>query len=64
MRENALKIYINALATANNKIKRVPGAGFEPATSGPRARPLKGSPDYESGALTRLGYPGFTQILF
>ena len=36
----------------------VPGAGFEPATSGLGVwHPC--SPDYESGALARLGYPGF-----
>lgn len=37
----------------------VPGAGFEPATSGQLGAyaPLC-SPDYESGALARLGYPG------
>ena len=38
----------------------VPGAGFEPATSGHQALllPRSCSPDYESGAQTRLGYPG------
>ena len=36
----------------------VPGAGFEPATSGHRAFGPSCSPDYESGALARLGYPG------
>jgi hypothetical protein len=36
----------------------VPGAGFEPATSGHWAFGLYCSPDYESGALARLGYPG------
>ena len=35
----------------------VPGAGFEPATSGRTIAPLR-SPDYESGAQARLGYPG------
>ncbi len=34
----------------------VPGAGFELATSG--HGPINCSPDYESGAQTRLGYPG------
>ena len=37
----------------------VPGAGFEPATSGLWAFGPFCSPDYESGAQTRLGYPGF-----
>ena len=36
----------------------VPGAGFEPATSGPLGVCPFCSPDYESGALARLGYPG------
>ena len=36
---------------------KVPGAGFEPATSGPFS--FWSSPDYESGAQTRLGYPGY-----
>jgi hypothetical protein len=37
----------------------VPGAGFEPATSGHRAFGHHlCSPDYESGALARLGFPG------
>jgi hypothetical protein len=42
----------------------VPGAGFslyfsfEPATSGFKALAPFDSPDYESGALARLGYPG------
>ena len=35
----------------------MPGAGFEPATSGPFLF-FWSSPDYESGAQTRLGYPG------
>ena len=39
--------------------KMVPGAGFEPATSGQLGvYPVSCSPDYESGAQTRLGYPG------
>ena len=38
----------------------VPGAGFEPATSGRTIAPLYiRSPDYESGAQTKLGYPGY-----
>ena len=37
----------------------MPGAGFEPATSGQLgANAPFCSPDYESGAQTRLGYPG------
>jgi hypothetical protein len=36
----------------------VPGAGFEPATSGCRTLAPLQTPDYESGALARLGYPG------
>ena len=37
----------------------VPGAGFEPATSGQLGVcPVSCSPDYESGAQTKLGYPG------
>ena len=42
----------------------VPGAGFEPATSGLKACAPVCSPDYESGALARLGYPGFCAIRF
>ena len=40
------------------------GAGFEPATSGHQAPtcPVLCSPDYESGALARLGYPGFAAL--
>ena len=43
----------------------VPGAGFEPATSGQLGAnaPLC-SPDYESGAQTKLGYPGFRFYVF
>ena len=41
---------------------KVPGAGFEPATSGPFLL-VWSSPDYESGAQTRLGYPGFKLAL-
>ena len=40
----------------------VPGAGFEPATSGLEAFGPFRSPDYESGALARLGYPGFVSL--
>ena len=36
----------------------VPGARFEHATFGHRALAPFCSPDYESGALARLGYPG------
>ena len=44
---------------SEHHLKRlVPGAGFEPATSGHRAFGHRCSPDYESGALARLGYPG------
>ena len=35
----------------------MPGTGFEPATSGVERLALS-TPDYESGALARLGYPG------
>ena len=42
----------------NSHLGLVPGAGFEPATSGHRALGHRCSPDYESGALARLGYPG------
>ena len=38
--------------------KVVPGARFEHATFGHRALAPFCSPDYESGALARLGYPG------
>ena len=50
---------------SEHNLKRlVPGAGFEPATSGHRAFGHRCSPDYESGALARLGYPGmiFTEL--
>jgi hypothetical protein len=40
----------------------VPGAGFELATSG-HGPIVFCSPDYESGAQTRLGYPGYTQYI-
>ena len=51
------------IAIDDNRAKYVivvPGAGFEPATSGHWAPlcPVYCSPDYESGALARLGYPG------
>ena len=36
----------------------VPGARFEHATFGQGRLALTCSPDYESGALARLGYPG------
>ena len=43
----------------------VPGAGFEPATSGQLgANAPSCSPDYESGAQTRLGYPGYFSWTF
>ena len=35
----------------------VPGTGFEPATSG-HLKLGDCSPDHESGAIARLGYPG------
>ena len=37
----------------------MPGAGVEPATSGHLFILGDCSPDHESGAITRLGYPGF-----
>ena len=70
--ENALKEYIRRLEgssqqtetnggyadarSASQQPRMVPGAGFELATSG--HGPVNCSPDYESGAQTRLGYPG------
>jgi hypothetical protein len=48
----------NPLDKKQENIVVVPGAGFEPATSGQRAFGHRCSPDYESGALARLGYPG------
>ena len=38
------------------------GAGFEPATSGLEAFGPSCSPDYEPGALSRLGYPGIVSL--
>ncbi len=48
----------------NNVPVLVPGAGFEPATSGhsDAILPRFCSPDYESGALARLGYPGSSTL--
>ena len=40
----------------------VPGTGFEPATSG-HLKLGDCSPDHESGAIARLGYPGTVSLL-
>ena len=48
----------NVVGDSSQNTCMVPGAGFEPATSGLGYwRPC--SPDYESGAHSRLGYPGY-----
>jgi hypothetical protein len=46
---------------------KVPGAGFEPATSGflirPAQAPERHTADYESGAPTRMSYPGMRKSI-
>ena len=60
--ETALKCYVNALASVNQEIEcrgrdSIPRP---PGVSSPEGHHAPHSPDYESGALTRLGYPGST----
>ena len=57
-RKNMTTKIIERSGHMNSHLGLVPGAGFEPATSGHRAFGHRCSPDYESGALARLGYPG------
>ena len=66
--ETALKQYIIAFRTANEELKC---RGWDLIPRSPGISPgerldLTTSPGYESGALTRLGYPGsaFISLLF